>query len=139
MCLPQDVQGEAYDYPTEFLQKRVHHIQRRDIETLALKRVIELIAGSKKPLIVCGGGVKYSDAAKELQELSEVFKIPFGETQAGKGAAVLWSCPMNMGGIGTTGTSSANRLALEADLMIGIGTRLNDFHTCSSKSAVSES
>ncbi len=130
LCLPQDVQGETYDYPVEFLEKRVHYIQRREIEPAALKRVVQMISCSKKPLIVCGGGVKYSDAAKELQELAETFQIPFAETQAGKGA-VLWDCPMNLGGIGTTGTSSANRLALEADLLIGIGTRLNDFHTSS--------
>lgn len=130
LCLPQDVQGEVYDYPAEFLEKRVHYIQRRDIEKDTLKRTAEMIAASKKPLIVCGGGVKYSDAANELREFVETFNIPFAETQAGKGA-VLWDCPMNMGGIGTTGTSSANRLALDADLVIGIGTRLNDFHTSS--------
>jgi 3D-(3,5/4)-trihydroxycyclohexane-1,2-dione acylhydrolase (decyclizing) len=130
VCLPQDVQGEVYDYPAEFLEKRVHCLQRRDIEKDTLKRVVEMIAASRKPLVLCGGGVKYSDAGKELRELAETFRIPFAETQAGKGA-VLWDCPMNMGGIGTTGTSAANRLALEADLVIGIGTRLNDFHTSS--------
>ncbi|HVI41485.1 MAG TPA: 3D-(3,5/4)-trihydroxycyclohexane-1,2-dione acylhydrolase (decyclizing), partial [Anaerovoracaceae bacterium] len=130
LCLPQDVQGEPYDYPVEFLEKRVHYIQRRDIEKDTLRRVVEMIAASRKPLILCGGGVKYSDAGRELSKLAETFRIPFGETQAGKGA-VMWSCPMNMGGIGTTGTSAANRLALEADLVIGVGTRLNDFHTSS--------
>lgn len=130
LCLPQDVQGEVYDYPVEFLEKRVHYIQRRDIEKDALNRVIEMIKASKRPLILCGGGVKYSDAGKELLELAETFQIPFAETQAGKGA-VLWDSPMNMGGIGTTGTKAANRLGLKADLVIGVGTRLNDFHTSS--------
>lgn len=130
LCLPQDVQGEIYDYPVEFLEKKVHYIQRRDIEKEALKRAVRMIAESKRPLILCGGGVKYSDAGEELLKLAETFQIPFGETQAGKGA-VTWNASMNMGGIGTTGTSAANRIALQADLVIGVGTRLNDFHTSS--------
>lgn len=130
LCLPQDVQGEVYDYPTEFFEKRVHYLQRRDIDPEALKKAAELIASKKKPFIICGGGVKYSDAAKELMEFAETFQIPFGETQAGKGA-VLFDHPMNMGGVGLTGASAANKLAQEADLIIGIGTKLNDFCTCS--------
>ncbi len=130
LCLPQDVQGEVYDYPADFLEKRVHYIQRRDIDPEALKKAVELIASKKKPFILCGGGVKYSDAAKELMEFAETFQIPFGETQAGKGA-VLFDHPMNMGGAGLTGASAANKLAQEADLIIGIGTKLNDFCTCS--------
>lgn len=130
LCLPQDVQGETYDYPAEFFEKRVHYIQRRDIDPAALKKAAELIASKKKPFIICGGGVKYSDAAKELAEFAETFNIPFGETQAGKGA-ILFDNPMNMGGAGLTGSSAANKLAQEADLIIGIGTKLNDFCTCS--------
>lgn len=130
LCLPQDVGGEAYDYPAEFFEKRVHYIQRRDIEKDALKRAVALIASKKKPFILCGGGVKYSDAGKELARFAAAFNIPFGETQAGKGA-VLWDNPYNMGGAGLTGTSAANKLAKEADLVIGIGTKLNDFCTCS--------
>jgi len=130
LCLPQDVQGETYNYPAEFFEKRVHYIQRRDIDPIALKKAVELITSRKKPFIICGGGVKYSDAAKELAEFAETFKIPFGETQAGKGA-VLFENPMNMGGAGLTGSSAANKLAQEADLIIGIGTKLNDFCTCS--------
>lgn len=130
LALPQDVQGEVYDYPAEFFEKRVHYIQRRDVDPDALKKAAELIASKKKPFIICGGGVKYSDAAKELAEFTETFKIPFGETQAGKGA-VLFDHPMNMGGAGLTGSSAANKLAQEADLIIGIGTKLNDFCTCS--------
>jgi len=130
LALPQDVQGEVYDYPAEFFDKRVHYIQRRDIDPDALKTAVELIASKKKPFIICGGGVKYSDAAGELSEFAEAFRIPFGETQAGKGA-VLFEHPMNMGGAGLTGSSAANKLAQEADLIIGIGTKLNDFCTCS--------
>ncbi len=130
LCLPQDVQGEAYDYPVEFLDKRVHYQQPRDIDPESLNRVVELIKGSEKPLILCGGGVKYAEAGQALLELAEVFHIPFAETQAGKGT-VRWDSLMNLGGIGTTGTSAANRIALNSDLIIGIGTRLNDFHTSS--------
>ncbi|QOX65441.1 3D-(3,5/4)-trihydroxycyclohexane-1,2-dione acylhydrolase (decyclizing) [Anoxybacterium hadale] len=130
LCLPQDVQGEAFDYPVEFFEKRVHYIQRRDIDPVILEKAAALIASKKKPFIICGGGVKYSDAAKELAAFTETFKIPFGETQAGKGA-VLFEHPMNMGGAGLTGASAANQLAQEADLIIGIGTKLNDFCTCS--------
>lgn len=130
LALPQDVQGEVYDYPEEFFEKRVHYIQRRDIDQEVLKKAAELIASKKKPFIICGGGVKYSDAAKELAKFAETFKIPFGETQAGKGA-VLFDHPLNMGGAGLTGSSAANKLAQEADLIIGVGTKLNDFCTCS--------
>ncbi len=135
LCLPQDVQAEVYDYPIEFLQKRVHHIQRRAIDEKTLSRVVEMIINSKKPFIICGGGVRFSEAGKELAELASTFKIPFGETQAAKGT-ILSGHPMNMGGAGVTGTLSSNRLAKEADLIIAIGTRLNDFCTAS-KSAYS--
>jgi len=135
ICLPQDVQGETYDYPVEFLEKRVHVIQRREIDEITLKQVTNLILDSKKPFIICGGGVRYSDAGKELAEFASKFNIPFGETQAGKGI-VLSDHPMNMGGAGVTGTLSSNILAKDADLIIGIGTRLNDFCTAS-KSAYS--
>ncbi|MGL4484097.1 MAG: 3D-(3,5/4)-trihydroxycyclohexane-1,2-dione acylhydrolase (decyclizing) [Anaerovoracaceae bacterium] len=130
LCLPQDVEGETYDYPEEFFAKRVHHIQRRSIDEDTLARVVKLIKGKKKPFIICGGGVKYSDAGKELMEFAKKFNIPFGETQAGKGT-ILWDNPYNMGGAGVTGTSASNNLAEKADLIIGLGTRLNDFCTAS--------
>lgn len=130
LCLPQDVQGEAYDYPVEFLEKRVHFIQRRDIDPLVLERVVEQIMASRKPFIVCGGGVRYSDAGNELAAFANNFRIPFGETQAAKGT-ILSAHPMNMGGAGVTGTMASNDLAMDADLIIGIGTRLNDFCTAS--------
>ncbi len=130
LSLPQDVQGEAYDYPMEFLEKRVHYVQRRAVDETALKKAVDLIASKKKPYLILGGGVRYSDAEKELLEFAEAFNIPFGETQAGKGA-VLSGHPLNLGGAGLTGTSANNRIAMEADLVIGVGTKLNDFCTCS--------
>ena len=130
LALPQDVQGEAWDYPVEFLQKRVHFIDRRALTDEAADRAAELIAAKKKPLIVCGGGVRYSEAGAELAEFCTEFKIPFGETQAGK-SAVVWDHPMNLGGIGVTGGLAANRIGAEADLVIAVGTRLTDFTTAS--------
>lgn len=130
LCLPQDVQGEWYDYPEEFLAKRVHYIQRRKADSFVVEKAAQIISSKKKPFIVCGGGVKYSDAGAELEEFCRKFNIPFGETQAGKGT-VLYDNPYNLGGTGLTGTSAANKTAMEADLILGIGTRLNDFCTCS--------
>ncbi len=136
ICLPQDVQGEAFDYPEEFFRKRVHYNQRRCLDKAALNRLTTLVAAGKKPFIICGGGVKYSEAGRELEEFCAAFHIPFGETQAGKGTLSADN-PYNLGGLGVTGTLSANRIGKEADLIIGIGTRMNDFCT-SSKSAYGE-
>lgn len=130
LCLPQDVQGEAYDYPIEFFEKRVHHIDRRPPSLPALERAVDLILQKKKPLIIAGGGVHYSLAVEELREFAEAFNIPVSVTQAGK-SVMLWDHPLNMGGVGTTGTLAANILAKEADLIIAIGTRLMDFPTAS--------
>ncbi len=130
LCLPQDVQGETYDYPAEFFEKRVHYIQRRDVDPNALIKAVDMIASKKKPYVICGGGVKYSEAGKELEKFCEKFHIPFGETQAGKGT-ILWDHAYNLGGAGVTGTSAANKIAWDADLVIGVGTRLNDFCTSS--------
>lgn len=130
LALPQDVQGEAYDYPVEFFEKRIHHIDRRPPSENALARAIKLIKGKKKPLIIAGGGVHYSQAVDTLCEFAETFNIPVSFTQAGKGA-MLWDHPLNMGGVGTTGTLAANKLAKEADLIIAVGTRLMDFPTAS--------
>ena len=131
VALPQDVEGEAYDYPVSFFAKRVHKLQRRVPEEDVVKAAAKLIKKSKKPLLICGGGVRYSEAHKEFAEFAETCNIPFGETQAGKGA-VLYDHPLNLGGIGVTGCSAANKLAKEADLIIGVGTRYTDF-TSSSK------
>ncbi|MCK9705589.1 3D-(3,5/4)-trihydroxycyclohexane-1,2-dione acylhydrolase (decyclizing) [Pseudomonas syringae] len=130
LALPQDVQAEAYDYPDSFLQKRVHRIDRRPPSQAMLNDALHLLAGKRKPLLICGGGVRYSGAADALQTFAERFDIPFAETQAGK-SAIVSAHPLNMGGIGETGTLAANRLAKEADLIIGVGTRYSDFTTAS--------
>lgn len=130
LALPQDVQAEAYDYPVDFFKKRVHYIERRTPDEQALQRAVNLIKRKKKPVIIAGGGVHYSFATNELAAFSETFKIPVGETQAGK-SALSWKHPMNMGGIGANGSLASNLLAKDADLIIGVGTRLTDFSTAS--------
>ncbi len=130
VALPQDVQGEAYDYPEEFLAKRIHHIERRIPTVGQIGRIVEAIKGAKKPYVICGGGVRYSGAGKELKAFCAKYHIPFGETQAGKGT-VMWDDPYNLSGIGTTGSLAANKLAKEADLVIAVGSRMGDFTTCS--------
>lgn len=130
LSLPQDVQAEAWDYPDSFLQKRVHRIDRRPPSQAMLDDALALLVGKRKPLLICGGGVRYSGAAQALQAFAERFGIPFAETQAGK-SAIVSAHPLSMGGIGETGTIAANRLAKEADLIIGVGTRYSDFTTAS--------
>ncbi|KGU86219.1 3D-(3,5/4)-trihydroxycyclohexane-1,2-dione acylhydrolase (decyclizing) [Pseudomonas mediterranea] len=128
LALPQDVQGEAYDYPDCFLARRVHRIDRRPATAAMLSDALALLKGKRRPLIICGGGVKYAGANAALQAFAERFDIPFAETQAGK-SAVVSSHPLNVGGVGETGCLAANLLAKEADLIIGIGTRYSDFTT----------
>ncbi|PFL13983.1 3D-(3,5/4)-trihydroxycyclohexane-1,2-dione acylhydrolase (decyclizing) [Bacillus cereus] len=130
ICLPQDVQGEAWDFPSYFFQKRVHRIERRLPTKASLADAVEMIKRKKKPVMICGGGVRYAEAAEELRQFAEAFRIPFGETQAGK-SAIESSHPYNLGGIGVTGNLAANTIAKEADLVIGIGTRFTDFTTAS--------
>lgn len=138
ISLPQDVQSEAYDYPESFFKKRVHRFKRQSAEDEELTEAIKLIKRKKKPLIICGGGVKYSQAGKELQSFSEAFNIPFSETQAGK-STVESTHPLNLGGVGVTGNLMANTIAKEADLIIGIGTRFTDFTTASKQLFQNES
>jgi 3D-(3,5/4)-trihydroxycyclohexane-1,2-dione acylhydrolase (decyclizing) len=133
LCLPQDVQTEAFDFPTELLQKRVWTISRARCDRELLARAASWIRAAKKPLIIAGGGVLYSEASKELTEFAGTTGIPVGETNAGKGA-LPYNHPQEVGAVGVTGTSSANILAREADLIIGIGTRYSDF-TSASKTA----
>jgi 3D-(3,5/4)-trihydroxycyclohexane-1,2-dione acylhydrolase (decyclizing) len=130
LALPQDVQAEAYDYPEAFFQKRVWHIQRARPDLAVLKQAAELIRAAKKPMIVAGGGVIYSEATDMLKAFVEATGIPVGETMAGKGS-LNFDHPLNLGAVGATGTLAANRIALEADLVIGIGTRYSDFTTAS--------
>ncbi len=130
VCLPQDVEGEIYDYPDSFLEKRVHKISRAAASDEEIDDIAELIRKAEKPLIVCGGGVRYSEAGELLESFCAGFNIPFAETQAGKSACKA-SSPFNLGGIGVTGNSAANTLAKTADLVIGIGTRFSDFTTAS--------
>ncbi len=130
LSIPQDVQAEAYDYPEFFFAKRVHYRERQALSVEAVSRAAEMIGKSKKPLVICGGGVRYSEAGQELAKFCEGFKVPFTETQAGK-SAVAWGHPMNLGGIGVTGNLAANKIAKESDLVIGVGTRFMDFTTCS--------
>lgn len=133
LALPQDVQAEAYDYPLAFFDKKVHYIDRRPAAEGAVKRAAELLQGKRKPLIIAGGGVLYASASQELAAFAEAFGIPVAETQAGK-SALPWNHPLQVGAIGVTGSLAANRLAQEADVIIGVGTRYSDF-TTASKSA----
>ncbi len=128
LALPQDVQAEAWDYPEEFFEKRVHYMDRRVMTPESAERAGKIVLRKKKPMVICGGGVKYSDAGKTLSSFCDEFNIPFGETQAGK-SAVCWDNPMNLGGIGVTGGLAANLIAAETDLVIALGTRLSDFTT----------
>jgi len=130
IAMPQDVEGEAYDYPDYFFQRRVWYMDRRPITQTALDRAVAAIRAAKRPLLICGGGVKYSEAWNVLADFASDFGIPIGETQSGKGV-IAWDHPYNAGGIGLTGTSAANKLAKEADLVIGVGTKFMDFTTCS--------
>ena len=130
LALPQDVQTEAYDFPAEFFEQRVWRIARNRPDTAALHRAAQLIRASKRPLIVAGGGVLYSEASEALRKLVEQTGIPVGETMAGKGS-LRYDHPLCLGGIGATGTLAANRIARDADLVIGIGTRYSDFTTAS--------
>jgi 3D-(3,5/4)-trihydroxycyclohexane-1,2-dione acylhydrolase (decyclizing) len=130
LALPQDVQTEAYDFPEEFLRRRVWLIRRGEPDRESLERAVKAIRKSVRPLIVCGGGVLMSEASQALSEFALKSGVPVAETQAGKGA-LRWDHPQVVGAIGATGSLAANRLAREADLVIGIGTRYSDFTTAS--------
>ena len=130
LAMPQDVEGEAYDYPVSFFAKRVWRLERRPATEAALADAAEAIRKSKHPMLVCGGGVRYSEAHEEFKHFAEALNIPFGETQAGK-SAIVWTHPLNLGGLGVTGCSAANDIAKKADLVIGVGTRYTDFTTSS--------
>ncbi len=130
LCIPQDTQGEVYNYPSSFFNKRVHRIRRRAIDEYDLDQIFNVIKDKKRPVVICGGGVRYSFAEKELVEFCEKFNIPIIETQAGKGI-IPHNHSLNMGGGGVCGTLASNTLAKESDAIIAIGSKLNDFVTCS--------
>ena len=130
ICLPQDVQAEAFDYPDAMFKKRVWYIPRPLPDHMLLNRAADLIRNSKRPMILAGGGVIYSEATAELQAFAEATGIPVAETQAGKGS-LRYDHRLNVCAMGVTGAFPANRIAREADVVIGIGTRYDDFMTAS--------
>ena len=130
LSLPQDVQTEAFDFPQEFFEKHVWVIARTRCDHGLLKRAAEWIKAARKPLVIAGGGVLYSEASEALRKFAEATGIPVSETQAGKGA-LPFDHPQELGAVGVTGTPGANILAREADLVLGIGTRYSDFTTAS--------
>jgi 3D-(3,5/4)-trihydroxycyclohexane-1,2-dione acylhydrolase (decyclizing) len=130
LSLPQDVQTEAYDYPAELFRPRIWRIPRNRPDLNATVAAWTWIGEAKKPLIIAGGGVLYSEATDALRRFVEQSGIPVGETMAGKGS-LRYDHPLNLGAVGTTGASAANQYARDADLIIGIGTRYSDFTTAS--------
>lgn len=130
ISLPQDVQAEAFDVPEEFLAEREWRIRRPDAEDEDIARAVQAIRAAKRPLIIAGGGVLYAYATDELAKFVELTGIPVGNTQAGVGV-LPWDHAQSLGAIGSTGTTAANAVAAEADLIIGIGTRYEDFTTAS--------
>ncbi|MEX2536437.1 MAG: 3D-(3,5/4)-trihydroxycyclohexane-1,2-dione acylhydrolase (decyclizing) [Trueperaceae bacterium] len=130
ICLPEDVQTEAFDWPAEFFERRVWRVRCPAPEPELLVQAVRLLAQSQRPLVVAGGGAIYSGASEALDKLAFQYGIPVCETQAGKGV-LPWNHPLNSGPIGANGGLAANRLAREADLVIALGTRLGDFVTAS--------
>jgi 3D-(3,5/4)-trihydroxycyclohexane-1,2-dione acylhydrolase (decyclizing) len=130
LAFPQDVQAEAFDCPEEFLAERTWHVTRPPADAESLARAVGVIRGARRPLIVAGGGVIYAEATTALRTFCEATGIPVGETQAGKGS-LPYDHPACLGAVGATGTFAANRVAAEADVVIGIGTRYSDFTTAS--------
>ena len=130
LALPQDVQAEAWDYPRAFFEPRIHAPARHGADSRQLASAAKLIASAKQPIIIAGGGVHYSEACDVLAQFATRHGLPVAETQAGKGA-LPWNHPLNVGAIGVTGAAAANELAAQADLIVAIGTRLQDFTTAS--------
>ncbi|WP_433361430.1 3D-(3,5/4)-trihydroxycyclohexane-1,2-dione acylhydrolase (decyclizing) [Actinoplanes sp. CA-142083] len=130
ICLPQDVQAEAYDFPEELFAKRVWHVRRPLAEPSFVERAADVVRNASQPLLIAGGGVIYGEASDELDRFARETGIPVADTQAGKGA-IPWDHPNSVGGVGSTGTPVANRLARDADVVIGVGTRYSDFTSAS--------
>ncbi|MFI0260009.1 3D-(3,5/4)-trihydroxycyclohexane-1,2-dione acylhydrolase (decyclizing) [Streptomyces sp. NPDC017056] len=131
LALPQDVQAEAYDWPEEFFADRVWRVPRPAPDTSALAEAVRAVRAAERPLIIAGGGVHHSEAEDALRALADATGIPVASTQAGKGS-LRHDHPADVGGIGHTGTATADELARRADLVIGVGTRYTDFTTASS-------
>ncbi len=130
ISLPEDVQTESFDWPLEMFEKKVWHIRRPLAEPEMINQLVKLLKEAKRPMIITGGGVKYSLASKEVSDFAANYNIPVTETQAGKGA-LAWNHPMNMGNVGSLSGSAASQVANSADLVIAVGTRLADFTTAS--------
>ncbi len=130
LCLPEDVQAEAHDWPDELFAPRVWHVGRPAADPAAVARAVEVLRQARRPLIVAGGGVIYADATAALADLAARTGIPVAETQAGKGS-LPFDHPQSVGAVGATGTTAANALAREADVVVGVGTRWSDFTTAS--------
>ena len=130
LALPQDVQAEAFDWPEELFEHRVWHVRRPPVEPAVLQQAAELLRGARRPLIVAGGGAIYAEATDALRAFARATGIPVAETQAGKGS-LPYDHPQSLGAIGATGTTAANAIAREADVILGIGTRWSDFTTAS--------
>ncbi|MEU6376652.1 3D-(3,5/4)-trihydroxycyclohexane-1,2-dione acylhydrolase (decyclizing) [Streptomyces sp. NPDC046909] len=130
LALPQDVQAEAYDWPDEFFAERTWVVRRPGADPTELAEAVRAIRSARRPLVIAGGGVHHSRAEEALAEFAETTGIPVASTQAGKGS-LRWDHPQDVGGVGHTGTATANELARQADLVIGVGTRYTDFTTAS--------
>ena len=128
IALPQDVQGWTFDYPKSFFDRRMHQVRRQSPDKDEISSAAELLMSAKRPIIIAGGGVQYSGAVSELTNFAKIHNIPIVETIAGR-ANLLDSNPLNIGPIGVTGSNSANTIANKADLIIAVGTRLQDFTT----------
>lgn len=128
ISLPQDVQGESFEFPDYFFQKRVHHIARRMADDYEIAQAVQMIQNAKKPMLISGGGVRYSEAGETVMDFCKAFHIPVSQTQAGH-SALPDSFDLSVGGVGVTGGLAANALCKDCDLIIGVGTRFNDFVT----------
>src|SRR5262249_53842882 len=128
LCLPQDVQAEAYDYPESFFRRRLHRPRRPAPSDEELAAATAALKRARAPLSIAGGGVHYAEATAALAAFAERHGVPVAETQAGKGS-LPWDHPRNLGAIGVTGSAAANAMAREADLVLAIGSRLQDFTT----------
>ncbi|RKF25449.1 3D-(3,5/4)-trihydroxycyclohexane-1,2-dione acylhydrolase (decyclizing) [Micromonospora globbae] len=130
LALPQDVQAEAYDWPAELFAERVWHVPRPRPDRAAVDRAARVVTAARRPLLVAGGGVVYSGACNALRRFAEAHGVPVAETQAGKGT-LPHDHPLALGALGVSGTTAANTVAADADLVIGVGTRYSDFTTAS--------